>query len=240
MDWSLEVVLLPVADLDRAVAFYRDAVGFHLDHEVTNEHMHVVQMTPPGSGCSIVLGDLPEHRAMAPGSLRGLQLVVSDAARAHAELTERGVAPSGIRVLGDRDGSTFFGFSDPDGNTWSVQELRSRAAAPLLGAPRPPVGAVVREWRGWVATADRDAYVAYVAATGLAEYRATLGNLDARIETRDLDDGRTEVVTVSVWRDMDAVRAFAGDDPERAVFYPDDDRWLVDRDRHVSHRVLAG
>ena len=81
MDWTLEVVLVPVSDIDRAVAFYRDKVGFVLDHDTKNEHMHVVQLTPRGSGCSIVLGDLPAHREMAPGSLRGLQLVVAQRVR---------------------------------------------------------------------------------------------------------------------------------------------------------------
>ncbi len=70
MDWSLEVVVLPVSDIDRLIAFYRDQVGFHLDHDTHNEHMHVTQLTPPGSGCSIVFGDLPPHRAMEPGSMR--------------------------------------------------------------------------------------------------------------------------------------------------------------------------
>src|SRR3954463_10396893 len=79
MDWTLEGVILPVSDIDRAVAFYRDQVGFHLDHDTTNEFMHVVQLTPRGSGCSIVIGDLPSQRQMAPRSMRGLQLAVSDA-----------------------------------------------------------------------------------------------------------------------------------------------------------------
>src|ERR671936_95955 len=79
MDWTLEVVILPVSDIDRSVAFYRDQVGFELDHDTTNEHMHVVQLTPRGSGCSIVFGDLPSQRQMEPGSMKGLQLVVADA-----------------------------------------------------------------------------------------------------------------------------------------------------------------
>jgi catechol 2,3-dioxygenase-like lactoylglutathione lyase family enzyme len=79
MDWTLEVVILPVSDIDASVAFYRDKVGFDLDHDTKTEHMHVVQLTPRGSGCSIVFGDLPPQREMAPGSLRGLQLVVADA-----------------------------------------------------------------------------------------------------------------------------------------------------------------
>ena len=72
MDWTLEVVLLPVADIDRAVAFYRDQVGFALDHDTRNEHMHVAQLTPRGSGCSIVIGDLPGQQDMEPGSLKGV------------------------------------------------------------------------------------------------------------------------------------------------------------------------
>ena len=132
MDWTLEVVLLPVSDIDRAVAFYRDKVGFRLDHDTTNEHMHVVQLTPPGSGCSIVIGDLPSQTEMKPGSMRGLQLVVADAEAARAELVGRGVEPSEIQVFDERDGGTFFGFSDPDGNTWAVQQLKMRAEKPLI------------------------------------------------------------------------------------------------------------
>ena len=132
MDWTLEVVVLPVSDIDRAVAFYRDQVGFHLDHDTTNEFMHVVQLTPTGSGCSIVFGDLPAQNEMAPGSMRALQLVVSDAAAGRAELISRGVACSELMSFGEQDGSTFFGFSDPDGNTWSVQELKVRAEKPLI------------------------------------------------------------------------------------------------------------
>ena len=132
MDWSLEVVILPVSDIDRAVAFYRDRVGFHLDHDTTNEFMHVVQLTPNGSGCSIVIGDLPSQTQMAPGSIRGLQLVVADAAAARVELISRGVECSDIMVFDERDGGTFFGFSDPDGNTWSVQQIRARGEKPLI------------------------------------------------------------------------------------------------------------
>lgn len=135
MDWTLEVVLLPVADMDASIAFYRDQVGFELDHRTQNEHMVVAQLTPPGSGCSIVLGDLPSHREMAPGSMRGLQLVVSDAAAARRQLLERGVEASEIMVLDERDGGTLFGFADPDGNTWTVQQLKVRADHPLI--PRP-------------------------------------------------------------------------------------------------------
>jgi catechol 2,3-dioxygenase-like lactoylglutathione lyase family enzyme len=132
VDWTLEVVILPVADIDRSVAFYRDQVGFDLDHDTQNEHMHVVQLTPRGSGCSIVFGDLPMQREMAPGSLRGLQLCVADAGAARAELVSRGVEASELQSFGDGDGSTFFGFADPDGNTWAVQELRVRGEEPLI------------------------------------------------------------------------------------------------------------
>ena len=132
MDWTLEVVVLPVSDIGRAVEFYRDRVGFNLDHDTQNEHMHVVQLTPPGSGCSIVIGDLPSQNEMAPGSMRGLQLVVADAQAARDELLSRGVEASEIIVFDERDGGTFFGFSDPDGNTWAVQELRIRAQQPLI------------------------------------------------------------------------------------------------------------
>jgi catechol 2,3-dioxygenase-like lactoylglutathione lyase family enzyme len=132
MKWTLEVVVLPVSDIDRAIAFYRDQVGFHLDHDTTNEHMHVAQLTPPGSGCSIVIGDLPAQRAMEPGSMKGLQLVVEDAHAARQQLLERGVEASEIMVLADGDGGTFFGFEDPDGNAWAVQELKARADNPLI------------------------------------------------------------------------------------------------------------
>ena len=132
MDWTLEVVILPVSDIDRAVAFYRDQVGFNLDHDTRTEQMHVVQLTPEGSGCSIVIGDLPAQNEMAPGSMRGLQLCVADAAAAREELVGRGVAVSDITIFDERDGGTFFGFSDPDGNTWAVQELKVRGERPLI------------------------------------------------------------------------------------------------------------
>lgn len=132
MDWTLEVVVLPVSDIDRAIEFYRDRVGFDLDHDTRTDQMHVVQLTPRGSGCSIVFGDLPSQREMAPGSMRGLQLVVADAEAARHELTERGIECSEIMVFSPDDGGTFFGFSDPDGNTWAVQQLRIRAEKPLI------------------------------------------------------------------------------------------------------------
>jgi catechol 2,3-dioxygenase-like lactoylglutathione lyase family enzyme len=132
MDWTLEVVLLPVADLDRAIEFYRDKVGFALDHDTRNEHMHVAQLTPAGSGCSIVVGDLPAQQQMKPGSMRGLQLVVADAAAARTELLGRGIECDEITVFDERDGGTFFGFADPDGNTWAVQQIKARADRPLI------------------------------------------------------------------------------------------------------------
>jgi catechol 2,3-dioxygenase-like lactoylglutathione lyase family enzyme len=134
MDWTLEVVVLPVSDIDGSIAFYRDKVGFELDHDTRNEHMHVVQLTPRGSGCSIVFGDLPSQREMEPGSMKGLQLVVPDAQAARQELLDRGVDVSEITVFDERDGGTLFGFSDPDGNTWAVQQLKVRGEKPLIPA----------------------------------------------------------------------------------------------------------
>lgn len=113
----------------------RCQVGFDPDHDTTNEHMHVVQLTPRGSGCSIVFGDLPSQNEMGPGSMRSLQLCVADAA-ARDELLSRGVEASELMSFGDQDGATFFGFADPDGNTWAVQEFKVRGRQPLI-----PVGA---------------------------------------------------------------------------------------------------
>jgi catechol 2,3-dioxygenase-like lactoylglutathione lyase family enzyme len=127
MDFRLEVVVVPVTDVDRAIAFYVDAAGFVLDHDVSpGNGMRVVQLTPPGSACSIVIG----VGSMEPGSLKGLQLVVEDIDHARAELAARGVDVSDVRLLGppERNGSKFLFFSDPDGNAWSVQELRAEAA----------------------------------------------------------------------------------------------------------------
>jgi catechol 2,3-dioxygenase-like lactoylglutathione lyase family enzyme len=144
MDWTLEVVVLPVSDIDRSIAFYRDKVGFHLDHDTHNEHMHVVQLTPPGSGCSIVFGDLPVQTEMAPGSLKGVQLVVSDAAAARQQLLDKGVEVTDLMVLNEADGGTFFGFHDPDGNSWAVQEIKARQKTPLI--PKDHAG--LSEWAG--------------------------------------------------------------------------------------------
>ena len=134
MDWKLEVVVVPVSDVDRAKAFYADRVGFVVDHDTDAGAMRVVQLTPPGSGCSIVIGrGLAE---MMPGSLKGLQLVVPDIRAARAELSARGVEVSEVRVF-DRDGFRparddedaldnigFAFFDDPDGNGWAVQQIR--------------------------------------------------------------------------------------------------------------------
>jgi predicted enzyme related to lactoylglutathione lyase len=132
MDWTLEVVIVPVSDIDRAITFYRDQVGFALDHDTTAGEHRFIQLTPRGSGCSIVIGTLPAQQEMTPGSLKGLQLVVADAEAARAELIERGVEASEIIVFDERDGGTFFGFADPDGNTWAVQQLKSRGDTPLI------------------------------------------------------------------------------------------------------------
>ena len=100
---------------------------------------------------------------------------------------------------------------------------------------------IARMWRGWVRTADRSAYVDYIESTGMAEYRATPGNQGAWMLARDLGDGRTEILTLSFWSSRDAIRGFAGDDIEQAVFYPDDERFLVDRETTVTHfDVVAG
>jgi catechol 2,3-dioxygenase-like lactoylglutathione lyase family enzyme len=137
VDWTLEVVVVPVASqhggVDRAIAFYRDQLGFGLDHRTQAPGMDFAQLTPRGSGCSIVIGELPGGPAMPPGSLKGLQLVVADAYRAREELLARGVEAGEINVIDERDGGTLFEFADPDGNTWIVQQITARAERPLLG-----------------------------------------------------------------------------------------------------------
>jgi catechol 2,3-dioxygenase-like lactoylglutathione lyase family enzyme len=122
MDWKLELVAVPVADVDRAKAFYVDQVGFAADHDHTvSEEMRFVQLTPPGSACSIAFG-----RGIVdsvPGSVKGLQLVVADVGAARAELAGRGVEVSDVQ---DFPWGSFVFFSDPDGNGWSVQQLPAR------------------------------------------------------------------------------------------------------------------
>lgn len=129
MDWTLEVVEVPVEDVDRAIAFYRDQLGFVLDFDTRTAEGRFAQLTPPGSGCSI---QLKEPAAMPPGSLTGLVLVVADARRARAELLERGVHAGEIDVVDERDGGTLFELSDPDGNAWVVQQIVARADEPLI------------------------------------------------------------------------------------------------------------
>ena len=142
MDWTLEVVILPVSDIARAIEFYRDKVGFDLDHDTVMGDQRFAQFTPRGSGCSIVIGTLPSQNEMAPGSLKGVQLVVADAEAARAELVEREVDCGEIQVIDPRDGGTFFGFEDPDGNSWAVQQIRDRAKHPLIPQEsRRPFGA---------------------------------------------------------------------------------------------------
>lgn len=133
MDWKLEVVVVPVTDVERAKRFYSEQVGFVVDHDTQfNDEIRIVQLTPPGSACSIVVGTGIVD--MAPGSVKGLQLVVSNIEAARAELVERGVEVSAIRhyegaVLVDGRGgdwNSFIFFSDPDGNGWVVQESPAR------------------------------------------------------------------------------------------------------------------
>jgi predicted enzyme related to lactoylglutathione lyase len=122
MDWKLELIQVPVTDVDRAKAFYTEQVGFNADHDhQVSDDLRFVQLTPPGSGCSIAIG--PPTR-MAPGSVEGLQLVVEDADAAHAELSGRGVEVSDVQ---DFPWGRFVFFSDPDGNGWSVQEIQKPA-----------------------------------------------------------------------------------------------------------------
>jgi catechol 2,3-dioxygenase-like lactoylglutathione lyase family enzyme len=135
MNWTLEVVVVPVSDIDRAKAFYAEQLGFHVDHDTTvTENVRIVQLTPPGSGCSIVIGKgaVPD---MPPGSLKGLQLVVADIYKARAQLVERQVEVSEVQVLGKNpvaggdplDNVGFIFFSDPDGNSWAVQQISNRS-----------------------------------------------------------------------------------------------------------------
>jgi catechol 2,3-dioxygenase-like lactoylglutathione lyase family enzyme len=122
VDFRLELVLVPVSDVDRAKAFYAEKAGFNADHDHrVSDEIRFVQLTPPGSACSIALGEgLTE---MAPGSLQGLQLVVEDIEAARAELAGRGVEVSDVQEF---DWGSFVFFNDPDGNGWSVQGMVAR------------------------------------------------------------------------------------------------------------------
>ncbi|HKN98329.1 MAG TPA: VOC family protein [Pseudonocardiaceae bacterium] len=122
MDWKLELVIVPVSDVDKAKAFYTEQVGFVADHDHTvSEEIRFVQLTPPGSACSIAFG-----RGLVsgePGSVKGLQIVVDDAQAAHDELKAKGVDVSDVQDLA---WGRFVFFSDPDGNAWAVQQLPPR------------------------------------------------------------------------------------------------------------------
>jgi predicted enzyme related to lactoylglutathione lyase len=122
VDFRLELVLVPVSDVDRAMAFYSEKAGFNADHDHrVSDEIRFVQLTPPGSACSIALGEgLTE---MEPGSLQGLQLVVEDIEAARAELVERGVEVSDVQEF---DWGSFVFFRDPDGNGWAVQGMVAR------------------------------------------------------------------------------------------------------------------
>ncbi|HEY7178683.1 MAG TPA: glyoxalase superfamily protein [Gaiella sp.] len=125
MDWKLELVAIPVSDVDRAKAFYAEQVGFVVDHDHrVSDELRFVQLTPPGSACSIAIGtgvtDAP------PGSVKGMQIVVADADAARAELVERGVEASEVQ---DFPWGRFVFFQDPDGNAWAVQQIPPRPAA---------------------------------------------------------------------------------------------------------------
>ncbi len=126
MDYRLEVVVVPVADVDRAKEFYEKRMGFNVDHDTSpGEGVRVVQLTPPGSACSIVIGT--GMAQMEPGSVKGLQLVVTDMDAALADLSGRGVELGEVQELGPpgSSGYKFVFFNDPDGNGWAVQEIRS-------------------------------------------------------------------------------------------------------------------
>jgi catechol 2,3-dioxygenase-like lactoylglutathione lyase family enzyme len=137
MNWTLEVVVVPVSDIDRAKAFYSEQLGFAVDHDIRiGAGKRIVQLTPPGSGCSIVIGEgvVPD---MPAGTLRGLQLVVADIGAAHAQLVARGVKVSDVTAIdGDAakparggtalDNVGFVFFDDPDGNSWAVQQISAR------------------------------------------------------------------------------------------------------------------
>jgi catechol 2,3-dioxygenase-like lactoylglutathione lyase family enzyme len=122
MDWKLELVAIPVSDVDRAKEFYVGKVGFDADHDhVVSDEIRFVQLTPPGSACSIAIGKGVTDAA--PGSVQGMQMVVSDIHAAHAELAGRGVEVTDVQ---DFPWGSFVFFADPDGNRWAVQQLPPR------------------------------------------------------------------------------------------------------------------
>ena len=125
MDWKLELVIVPVSDVDRAKAFYTDKLGFNADHDHrVNDKLRFVQLTPPGSACSIAIGE--GITTAAPGSVQGLQVVVADVHAARDQLSARGVDVGEVQVL---DWGSFIWFTDPDGNAWAIQQLPPRPSA---------------------------------------------------------------------------------------------------------------
>jgi catechol 2,3-dioxygenase-like lactoylglutathione lyase family enzyme len=138
MNWTLEVIVVPVTDVDRAKEFYAEKLGFNVDHDTTvSPEYRIVQLTPPGSGCSIVIQSGGGAR-MEPGSLQGMQLCVADLPAARRQLVERGVEAGEIQVFAEggprpyREGDAldmvgFVFFNDPDGNGWGVQQMPSRS-----------------------------------------------------------------------------------------------------------------
>ncbi len=122
MDMKLELVPIPVSDVDHAKAFYAEKVGFHVDHDVQpGNGMRIVQLTPPGSACSIVIGTgMGEISSMQPGTVKALHLVVADIHKAREALASQGVE---VGEVDDMGGIKYVGFSDPDGNSWLLQEI---------------------------------------------------------------------------------------------------------------------
>lgn len=186
MQWALEVVQVPVADAERAKAFYAEQVGFAVDVDTTvDETNRFVQLTPPGSGCSIQIS--VGSFDMAPGSLRGLTLVVPDIRAAHARLVEGRVPTSGVVVFEDgsfrpaRDGDAlddvgFVHFSDPDGNQWSVQQINSRAISSRapghdLAVTRVLDAPVEEVWKAWT---EPEYVMRWWGPTGFTSPRAEL------------------------------------------------------------------
>jgi predicted enzyme related to lactoylglutathione lyase len=124
MEWKLELIAVPVSDVDRAKAFYTEKVGFNADHDHrVNDELRFVQLTPRGSACSIAFGT--GFVKMPPGSVKGLQLVVADIHAARAELVERGVKVTDVQTF---PWGQFIFFDDPDGNGWAVQQVPARSA----------------------------------------------------------------------------------------------------------------
>lgn len=132
MDYKLEVVVVPVTDVDRARDFYTGVLGFRLDADMTAvPGFRVVHMTPPGSNCSVVVGPVTYDPADPPATRARFQLVVTDLEAARKELAERGLTTSDVQELAPSDGGKFSYFADPDGNEWALQEVRTYVGAPL-------------------------------------------------------------------------------------------------------------